>query len=85
MNALWVAKDTAVKQTAKTGHCRDVPIDLSHLCSVGFAAFRLKWNGAVLTRVVLTRNLFSNTIYYYCRTRKFPRANESLTEQARVS
>ena len=41
MNALWVANDTTVKWTAKTGHCRDVPIDLSHLCSVGFAAFRL--------------------------------------------
>ena len=52
MNALWVAKDTAVKRTAKTGHCRDVPIDLSRLCSVGFA-FRLKWIGVVLTRLFI--------------------------------
>ena len=85
MDALWVANDTTVKRTAKTGHCRDVPTDLSHLCSVGFAAFRLKWIGVVLTRIVLTRDPFSNAIYFHCRTRKFPRANESLTEQARVS
>ena len=31
---LWVAKDTTVKRTAKAGHCRDAPIDLSLLCSV---------------------------------------------------
>ena len=59
MDALWVASDTIVRRKAKTGHCRDVPIDLSHLCSVGFAAFRLKWIG-----VVLTRDPFSNAIYF---------------------
>ena len=65
MDALWVANDS----TVKTARCRDVPIDLSHLYSVGFAAFRLKWIGVVLTRVVLTRDPFSNAIYFYCRTR----------------
>ena len=69
----------------KPGHCRDVPIDLSHLCSVGFAASRLKWTGVVLTRVVHTRNPFPNAINFHCRIRKFPKANESLTEQARAS
>ena len=63
MDALWVASDTTVKRTAKTSYCRDVPIDLSHLCSANFAAFRLKWIGIVLTRVVLTRDPFSNAIF----------------------
>ena len=61
--ALWVANDTTVKRSAKTGQCRDVPIDLSHLCSIGVAVFRLKWIGVVLTRVVLTRDPFSNAIF----------------------
>ena len=33
MDTLWVAKETVIKRTAKTGHFRNVPIDLSHLCS----------------------------------------------------
>ena len=75
MDALWVAKDTTVKRTAKTGHCTDVPTDLGHLCSVGVAAFRLKWIGVGFTSVVLTRDPFSKAIYFHFRTKKFPRAN----------
>ena len=56
MYALWVANDTTVKWTAKTGQ-------FSHLCSLGFAAFWLRWIGIVLTRVGLTRDPFSNAIF----------------------
>ena len=68
MDTLWVANDKTVKRTTKTGLCRNVPTDLSHLGSVGFAAFRLIWIGVVLTMVVLTRDPFLNVIYFYCRT-----------------
>ena len=53
MDARWVAKDTRVKRTAKIVIVGMYQLILSHLCSVGFAAFPLKWILVVLIREFL--------------------------------